>query len=348
MWQNKENAKSRALVPALIGAASCLFFLKSGFLSFFYLVPLGFIAGRYNYKTAWLSFLLAAVGNFLLTLGISGGRISAATLDISYFTVMAFIFTCIIAPPPYLREKVSGPYRLIGGSCLGALVFTFILFRAMATQGFPEYVDYLLDALLSAYRSSGLDVVQSARLEMLNAEIVMEVIKAVMLRGGSFVSCLFMFFICFQISVFIARLFTRMVTSTVNNTKPQGVNSLAFFHVEPHIIWLFSISLFLTVVTRIMGIVILEIVLWNVLVICAILYFAQGLGIVQFFLARFSWPFMRLFAGLLFVLVLFSPFVNLMLLGGLVLLGLIENWMPLRASKNKEPPSTPEAGDGGN
>jgi len=344
LWRNKEDAESRAFVPALIGAALSLFFLKSGFLSFFFLVPLGFVAHRYYYKSAWFSFLLAVAANILFSFGISGGRISAAALDIFYFTVMAFIFTCITAPPPSLREKVSGPARLIGGSCLGALVFTFILNRMMATQGLSEYIDYLLNTLLSTYRSYGIDVVQSARLQMLNAETVMEAIRAIMLRGGSFVSCLLMFFICFQVSAIFARLFTK----PVNRTMPHGINSLAFFHVAPSVIWVFSVSLFLTVVTRITGIVVLEIVLWNVLVICAILYFAQGLGILQFFIARFTWPFTRLFAGLLFLIILFSPFLNLLFLGGLVLLGLTENWMPLRASKNKGPPSTPEAGDGGN
>ena len=336
--------KNAAYVPALIGALSCLFFIKSGFLSFFFLAPLGFVAYRYDFKTAWLSFLFAAAGNILLAFGISGGGISTVALDIFYFTMMALIFTCITAPPTYLREKVSGPYRLIGGSCLGALVFTVILRKMMATQGFPEYVDYLLNTLLSAFRSSGMDVVQSARLQMLNAEIVMEAIQAIMLRGGSFVSCLLMFFVCHQLSVFFVRLFAGRGKAI----SPKGVNSLAFFHVVPSVIWVFSFSLFLVVVTRITGIIPLEIALWNVLVICAILYSAQGLGILQFFLARSSLPFMRLLIGLLLVLILLSPLLNLMLLGGLILLGLIENWMPLRASKNNEPPSTPEAGDGGN
>jgi len=330
--------------PAIIGAALSLLVLKSGFLSFFFLVPLGFIAHRYFYRTAWLSFLFVAVGNMILTFGFSGGRISTVVVfDFFYFAAMAFIFTCITAPFPSLREKVPGRYRLIGGSCLGSLVFSFVLHRTMASKEFLEYVDYLLNTLFSAYRSSGLDVVQSARLEMLNAEMVTEAVKAIMLRGGSFVSCLFMFYVCYEASTFFSRLFTGRAKAM----NPKGVNSLAFFHVGPSVIWVFSFSLFLIVVTRITGIVVLEIILWNVLVICAILYFAQGLGILQFFIARFTWPFARFFVGLLFLLFLFSPFLNLLLLGGLVLLGLTENWMPIRASKNKGPPSTPEAGDGG-
>ena len=89
-----------------------------------------------------------------------------------------------------------------------------------------------------------------------------------------------------------------------------------------------------------------EIILWNILILCAILYLAQGLGILQFFLARPTVsPSFKLLLSVLFIFLFFSPVINVVLLGGVVLLGIAENWVPFRAPKQNGPPSTPEAGD---
>jgi hypothetical protein len=70
------------------------------------------------------------------------------------------------------------------------------------------------------------------------------------------------------------------------------------------------------------------------------------LGILQFFLSRSGIPpFVKLLSGLVFVILLFSPLLNAFLLAGIMLLGVAENWVPFRVSKQDGPPSTPEAGD---
>jgi uncharacterized protein YybS (DUF2232 family) len=162
-----------------------------------------------------------------------------------------------------------------------------------------------------------------------------------------------LFFVCCQLSLILARLFFRITGKNFHGTifreaKLKAINSLAAFHVNPAVIWVFSSSLLLVVITRKIKFEIPEIILWNILVICSILYLAQGLGIMQFFLARPSMsPFLRLFIIIAFVFVLFSPVLNAFLLGALALLGIAENWLPLRAAKQSGPPSTPEAGGGG-
>ena len=334
----------KAYIPALVGAGICLFFLKSGFLSFFFLVPLGFVSYVFQYKTAWFAFLFASLGNFFLTL-LTAGNAPAALIIINffYFAGMALIFTWITAPPRAF-PPVSDTARLIGGSVLGALIFIFIVFRGMASSGFSEYVENMLNVLVSAYRSSGANVVESARLDMLNAEILMDTFKSVMLRGGSLVSSLLLFFVSSQMSIIFARFFLRYKGASLPERK-----SLTLFHVNPSVIWVLSASLLLVVFLRVLKLAAPEIILWNILIICIILYFTQGLGIIQFFLIRSSRPpFFRLLFILLFVIIVFSPFLNLLLLGGIAVLGIAENWAPLRVAKQNGPPSTPEAGGGGN
>jgi hypothetical protein len=357
MFSGFLSVERRDFLPALIGAGISLIMLKSGFLSFFFLVPLGFVAYSWHYRVAWLAFLFTLLGNVFLTIAYARGSavpLGAAGWDIFYYAVMIFIFTWIIAAPPFLQARIPEPVRLITGSCLGSLLFSFLLYRNIDSQIFLEYVKYIVNSLVSVYQSSGADVVQKAMLDTLTPEYVMEKIMAFMLRGGSLVSCVLLFFVCCQISLILARLFFRLIgknfqETIFSKTRLKGVNSLAAFHVKPVVIWVFSFSLLLVVLTRTIKFEIPEIILWNILVICSILYLAQGLGIMQFFLVRPSLsPFLRLFIIIAFVFVLFSPLLNAFLLGALALLGIAENWLPLRVPKQSGPPSTPEAGGGEN
>ena len=335
----------KKLIPALIGAGVCLLFIRSGALTFFFLAPLGFVAFRYNYRIAWSALLIALLGNALITLGTAAAEgFPAAEIlwDLLYFSVMTSIFTWIVSPPPGFSAKLRGSVRFLIGSCAGAVLFAGIFYRAIISPGFAEYVRSLLDGLISLYSSAGSDVVQNALLESLTAETTLNVMLAVILRGGSLVSCVFLFFISRQISLFFASLFLRR-----RGAPPPKTSSLAAFHVHSVIIWVLSLSLLLVVLARIAKLEIPEIFLWNILVLCIIMYLAQGLGILQFFLARSSMPpFLRFVLIVLFIILVFSP-VLVVLLVGIILLGIAENWVAFRAPKPNGPPSTPEAGDGG-
>ena len=334
------------LIPAIVGAGVCLFLLNSSSFTFFYLVPLGFISCKFHYKTAWLACLFASIGNMAIILAGSNGNYSAAMLNIIYFIAIIFIFAWITAPPPFLNINVPEPARLLIASSIAAIVFTLVLFKGMASSDFTDYVTYLLNSLISMYNSSGSDVVQNARFEMLTADKIMEAFRFFMLRGGSLISCVFLFFMSSQLGLVLFRLYSRIRGVKLSFT---GENSLSAFHVSPSMIWVLSISLPLTVLTRIFKLEFPEIILWNILIICAILYFAQGFGILQFFTIRPSFPpHLRIVLSFLFIIVLFSPFLNAILLLGLVFLGLAENWVPIRASKQNGPPSTPEANDSEN
>ena len=312
-------------------------------LSLFFLVPIGFLNFRYNYRIAWFALLIAIPVNAVVSIVTATMRFipfTAVVWENLYFTVMALVFALIIAPPPSLNIKLSGIARFMIGSCLGALLFTGIFYRAMVSPGFLEYVNSMMKTLISAYQSSGSDVVQNALLESITGEAVMKLMKSIMFRGGSLVSCVFIFFISRQLSLTLVRLGFRIKGMVFPATK-----SFAAFHVAPVMIWVLSLSLLLVVLTGVAKLEIPEIFLWNILMLCIILYFAQGLGIVQFFFSRPSMlPFLRLFLIVLFIVLIFSPVVNVILLVGIVLLGIAENWAPFRAPKPNGPPSTPEAG----
>ena len=334
-----ENPANKVYIPALVGAGVCLLLVRSVILSFFFLVPLGFLAYRYEYRIAWVASVFAIMGNAVLLIGgaISQGfPMAAITWNFLHFTLMVLIFAWIVAPSPVMAVKVSLSVRFLSGCCIGALAFIGFFIRIMAAPGFPEYISNMMNSLVLQNVSFGVD-----------AETLLQGMMDIILRGGSLVTCVLLFMFCRQMSL----LFARAIPGKTRNSagEPLGLylrrmNSLEAFNVAPIMIWVFSVSLFLIVVIRILGLEIPEIILWNILILCAILYLAQGIGILQFFLARPTIsPFMKLFfLALLFVL-LFSPFLNGILLIGLVLLGIAENWVPFRALKQNSPPSTPES-----
>ena len=321
------------MIPALIGAGVCVFFISSGVLSLFFLVPLGFLGFRYDYKVAWAGFLFAVIGYLLMSMG---NMFQGSVLNLLFFAAMTGIFTWIIIPP---HKNVNMPMsiRIIGGSCLGAILLTFTFFRMISSPVFIEYLDSMLHNFLQS--NTGANVVQNALLQSITVDDVLEMIMVVLLRGGGLISCILLFTFCRQISLGLARLIPGK-----NKRNGMGAGNLAAFHVNPQLIWALSASLLLLVLTRMINLIVGEIILWNILILCVILYMAQGLGILQFFLSRPSTPpFMGLLFVVLFIFLLISPVFNLILLGGLTILGIIENWVPFRVPKINGPPTTPQA-----
>jgi hypothetical protein len=71
------------------------------------------------------------------------------------------------------------------------------------------------------------------------------------------------------------------------------------------------------------------------------MFLAQGGGIILFNLARRPMPvIMRLLCGIVCVLLIFSPGLNVLALGIVVLVGIAENWLPMRVGLLKNPVSS--------
>lgn len=316
--------------------------------SLLFLVPLGFVAFRYGRRVTLQALFVAVTLNAVLVLGTALGRTfppQGIFWDIFYFTVMAFLFVWVCAPPPALPHRVCGTIRLTAGAAVASLLLMGMFFRAAASPAFLDHLSAILAPALSQQGAAGANVVQNAILADLTPEVVLSFITSTMLRGGALIFAVFLFFACRQLAFLLARLFKPL-----GNKFAQGrpEDTLAFFRVNPAVIWVLSGALLLLVMTSRANLVLPEIILWNVLIICGILYLAQGMGILQFFLARPTvTPVIKLLLCVLFFALLFSPGINVVLFGGVVLLGIAENWLPLRVSKINGPPSTPGAGNTG-
>ncbi|MDR2952801.1 MAG: YybS family protein [Treponema sp.] len=308
--------------------------MRLGFLSFFFLAPLGYAAVAYD--SAWFAFSLAAVINIVFSLAarlIFQYGMNGAWIDIFYFTSLSMLFVWIIAGdgiPPRMRTV----YRFILASAAGALFVIIFVLSGKNGSDFAALIrpqaEYLSQAAVS---STGSDAVKLSFLQrILTPENIVETIKNAALRGGALAGAFFMFFANRQTAIVAARILKK---------GGRDEKHLSAFFVPVNTIWVFSSALAVILLARMIKAEILEILAWNALVICGILFLAQGAGITAFFLARRTAAF-RLLANVLIILMIFSPGINITALAALLLLGIAEIWLPLRAADINGQAPTPE------
>jgi hypothetical protein len=241
-----------------------------------------------------------------------------------------------ISEPPEKNIPAYIPtvYRFVAASCLAAFLVLFMITAFRKDTAFSAFIRAQVEALSAVYTSSaGADVVEKSLLEQyLTPDFILETLVFVALRGGVIALCMVFLFINRQIALALVWGFRRI----------RSGGNLRDFHTPRFFIWALSFSLLAILAGKKGGIPPLEIAAWNSLVICVLLYLAQGGGIVVYFLTHASLPpFMRLLLNFLVILLIFSPGINAVLLGILFILGIAENWVPFRAPKINGPSSTP-------
>jgi hypothetical protein len=324
-------------IPALVCAFLSVALMRTGFLALLFLVPPGFCAVAFGSAAAWLCFVFASVGNGILAAGISlyyGAGLSLAAKDILYFAVIVLGFTWIMAGNPPGTEqripKIRTAYRFTIAAALGAVMFLTVTFAGGGNEALLGLIFSQAEAVSEGIiAAAGTDAARQSLLQnVLTPEGVMQALLAVMLRGGALFSAFFVFFFSRQAALLLARLFRRLRANTAGD--------LTSFYAPRRVIWVFSLSLLLVIIGRAVSLEAIEIAAWNLLVVCAVIFLAQGGGIVLFTLTRRPMPPMfRLFLLGLLALAIFSP-VNVFILGILVLLGIAENWLPMRTVRSEK------------
>jgi hypothetical protein len=323
-------------LPGLLSALASFFLLRSVLLGMFFLVPLGFTA-RFRGRTAvWRGFVLVTLLNVLFVLGaapVLGRRFSEFLPDLGYFFLAVLAFTWLMAPPesgPWIL-RVRTVYRLILGAVMIGLLGIGFLFDDRDPAGLGALIRSQAELLSSlAADSAGGDAVRRSVLEQeLNPQRIVAVFNMVLMRGGILASSMAVLFISRQLSLGLAALIARR--RGAGGPAGVSVKPLKDFHVPPFFIWVFSFSLGGIFLFRIGGLSAPETALWNLLTVCALLYLAQGFGIVRFFLSRRDLPvLMRFLLNFGIVLAILSPGINMAFLVVLTLLGIAEYWVPLR------------------
>jgi hypothetical protein len=318
---------ARSLVFSVLCAAVSVWCLRTGFLSFLFLFPLGLAAFFWGAKAAWAAGILAAAGNIILSLWVYFYQNAEPALlrwNAQYYTVMVLAFSWINAPLNRGGIMMGGVYRIAGGAVCCALLISPIFLSLMADPQTGAFVS----RHIASFGFSGSPGAAGA-VDFTPEEIIASLVYAG-LRGGILVSCAFFLALSRQLAWGIARLVRRTLPA-----KPEE------FHAHPLLIWALSLALGAVLLGRMRELDTLEITGWNVLVLSGILYLVQGGSIAVHYLVKAP-PLPRVLINLGLILLFFTPGINAALLGILALLGIAENWVPFRAPK-PGPPPTPEA-----
>jgi len=318
--------RNYALVfSAILAAGASVLCVRSGFLGFFFLLPLGVIAFFCDAKTAWGTGILAAAINTIIAIWFYlYGDMDPVFLqwNVMYYTVMALFFTWINVPLGRFWAALETPYRLVIGAtcCVLLLMPLFLLVMDIPQQR------ALIVAQLEALRT--IPVSQAS--ETPEAEVILSATLYAALRGGFLVSCLIFLWVNRQ----LASLFVRMVRRFRGSGGALSAGTILSFHVKPVFIWLLSFALGAILLGK-MGEIemeMVEIVGWNLLIFCAILFLVQGGAVALYFLAKLpSLPRILVTVGI--VMLILRPGLNAAFVALLVLLGIMENWVPFRVIK---------------
>jgi len=323
--QKTDVQKKSRLVVIIVCAFLSVVIVKLGFLSLLFLAPVGYAVLVCN--SVWLPSLAAASANAALLIILRlfySGSAGSLPLEILYFTALFMGFAWIMG-----GANLRGAYRFVLASA--AVTLIFLIYINSSASGFYLVLNEVSQMLTQALNSSNVDPARRSLLQqIITPERVQEMVNIFLLRGGALVSVSFVFFINRQAAISIVSIIKKQ-------RKDRGLTA---FFAPPVTIWVLSGALAAILLTRMFRIQSLEIIAWNIFVICAIIFFAQGAGIIFHFLARRSYIF-KLFSVVFVIIAILSPGLNLIAVSAVLLLGIAENWLPLRAPK-KEQASTPE------
>jgi hypothetical protein len=336
-------SRGTGAAAALICALLSVILIRSGILAIFFLAPLGYVFLVCSRENSRRALALACGGNILIALGLGffpGANRAGLLLGALYYTVLILLFFWIMRPPERgpAALRVRTAYRLLASAAVGGLIFLFIEYTILNISGAPSPLGSQAELLSSLFvASSGADAARRSYAEQyLTPDRIRELLRLGAVRGGALASTLALLFIGRQLSFSLAWMIRRI------RPLGPGAGNLQGFFAPRHTIWVMSFSLAAVLGARIGGLSIAENLAWNVLVMCAILFLAQGGGIVLYTLGRRAMPpMLRLVLNIAVIMLIFSPGINAVALGVLILLGIAENWAPFRASKPDGSSSTP-------
>ena len=311
---SNEVSRGNSYVMIAVCVVLSMIFMKTGILSFLFLVPLGYailVSG-----SLWITFLTAAAANIVLSLFLHTHTADNSSLwmDIFYFTTILLMFCWIMG-----GRNLRTAYRFLIASAAGAAAFIILIMSNRNDSSFYMVLNEMSELLASVFLSSSAN--DAAVQQAFTPEKVLEMIRSISLRGGAMVSMIFIFFLNRQITL----------TAMWLVKKQRYKRSLTKFFAPPVTIWVLSGALAAVLLSSVFRIELLEILSWNVLTVCAILFTAQGAGIVLHLFTRFT-PVTRIIVSVLVMVLILSP-ASVIAIAAVLLLGISETWLPIRVKK---------------
>ena len=301
----------------------------TGFLTFVFAVPLQILMvkrGPRAYLMSSLTVLVAVIISALVnTRLMENEELKQMLIFIELLfpvMLMAGIFAMNMESPYRLRKLylllgVTGAVGLVSIPIIYWLLQSEVFMTAMRAQ-----VDYIVSALYGSPEAAetGLDGGMLGRI--FNPEAMMETLKEVVLRNY-----LFSFFLLLTLN-------WRLGFGLGLRTRRERPPSLKGFFLPDKMIWILLISWAGILGDIFFGVGPLGYFVWNAGLIFLFLYGLQGMGIIQHLLSRAEMTRgLQLFIIVMIIVVLFIPFLNILLIIGIPIFGVSEIWIKYRQPK---------------
>ena len=308
----------------------------------FFLVPIGIVAMVGGAFPLAVSVVLTVAINFIVVLASAGpltGELATALFsDSAYFLVLvaSFAWAAYSAEAPKWRFMERKSSRFVASAVTSAIVLFPIILIARRDQAIVDFYNVQAKAISDAFRAAaGADVVQQSLIEReITPERVSRTITLIVSRGAVVGHLIF-----FGVSWRMAQMIASFRIPGLRLRHP-----FVRFRNGPNLVWGLIASLLAVMATKFVSNTIFEVTAWNGMLLCVLLYIVQGMAVLSYNLARPGVPrFLRFLVVLTGTLVIFRPGINAVAGIALAVVGVAENWLPLRAPINTEPPSTPEA-----
>ena len=320
----------------MVFALLCVFFYQSRLLILFFLLPIGIAGYLYSSMSCWLTVLFSSVfyglGLLIFPEPDTLASISKPVLAGFFFLACAAFGWIVSAPGKSARVRTY--LRLIIGSVAVFAGGVFLVRNYLQQDGAYQFVIQTIETAIAIASSlQGADVVQQSLInELFSPEVFLETMRFVALRGGGIAWAMVFLFISRQGALGISGLIRRQ----------RFARGISAFKAPGQLIWVLSFSIFALLISFRVKLEIPEIAAWNVFIVCVMVYIAQGGGIVTYYLNRPGTPrFFRVAANICVILMIFRPGMLAFVLVPMAILGIIENWVPLRVPKTNGSSSTP-------
>ena len=315
------QVSKNTLITILVCTGLSMFFLNAGVLSLFFLVPIGYAAKATG--VYFFTFIIASVSNIIisLTTGLLFYSSSGMVIELLYFSVLFLCFLWIIG-----SKTIRNMNKFILASAAGAVIFLILIGNMNI---FAKINDFIASDNVSVSEDTAFNALMFELKEIITPEVVQNAQNSVY-RGGALIFHFILFY------------FSRQLTHGIYwlIKKQRNDKGLMEFFAPANTIWVLLGSFaYVASLSKIIKNELLDIAVWNILVICCIIFLAQGAGTIIYWLSGKS-QFFRLAVNVLIVILIFSPIV-IFIVGAVLLLGIAGNFWQFRVQKTGQV-STPE------
>lgn len=338
-------------------ALASLALYETGFLFFLFLVPMQLLSEKYGFQTfiigAILVLIAIGVVGLLRTSPLTGQQEIRRFLLTLEFAFPIFFFLGLGVINWEWKKPIRGLYRLLLAAVVCGVVSVPFFLIISGNETVREFGKKQFSLIAEMVQNAILQEGSEAEV-LINTETLVTTIMESLLRNYLFITFMIISLNWHMGRVLASRFFRQSGTFSAarssgdGNTTSDGgdagrtaypvvreplttKNILLRFSVPDRLVWALLISWAGILLDSVVDLKFFGYLVWNAGLIMMFIYGLQGIGIIRYLFGKYNTPGgIRILFGVVFVILLFWPGLNLIVMIGVPLLGVSEIWIKYR------------------